>query len=1491
MSEDRPKFLIETDIDISKLKTGFADIEKRAKAAAAKVASVGGGTSSMHEAESRTSKFKTSMSRLVTTIGKTNQPLTVMEKDLVRVSNSMQDVSRRVFVWGSMSAVIFGALQGLHEMLKVTIDINTAMTDLMKVLPRSSDFASLREQSFDIAIKFGGDPVTVVKTLRRFAQAGLDAADALTATKTAMLAMNTTGAEFEAVYNAIIASNRIFNESFEESSIIMDKIQRLQADFAVDSKDLITSITAIGPAITTVNGNIDDLFSTIAAMVEAARVSGKEASNSLKRVFSRIPSKEGIKALQELGVNVMKTTDTYRPLRAILGDLAEALKTATEAEKQRIAITLAQVRQYPKLIAFLGNYQRAVEALEKSEGAFGDAFAANEVVMDSYSKRLEVANAEFKKFSEGIVRGGFMEALINMKTGLGGIAGALGNINPRIISTIATFVAFVGAAKLAKNMVIGFTGANSLALKKLSSLQLMLGRTVRVVNEAGESSVVAASGMRRMALAFSLVTVAATAAYIIYQKATEKSRELKRVTEDTVAELENMGKSLVGVAGSTFSSFNSTSAFTVMDQALKDLFSTSVDMKPTLTEVQHALSKIIFGESGEQMTVRQLETINDMLLKLKKAYTQIVIQPITSKLNDQLSEFKKQSIKTFQDILSHEDDSKEALKLGKLPNLTGRPSEGVVDAAENIEYRRRLRDISSYTKLLETLTDGFELSTMSSDKFSRMLSKTADIMRFNVDTLAKLAVELKNVNEATDPESFENLTSRYQRIAKNTADMVVSLFDADKLISQMQVGGSLTGAFADKDVAKANAYSAIVSEIGTQLRTIVEKKYGEEIGGQFAAWFSGQDLRNTIDDLTDGIAVTEIATVSFLNAIKKSTFGISASFAYEIDMIDEMNRLSKASGLIYDENTKKVRAAEAAIDSMVLAQKRNFESLKQLETEGLVLEEVIAKSGDLKLSNEEVSEVETKLAEIKTKFIVLNSVVEASNAKFGEQYSTLIKIADAYRNVASSSTMYLNTLKYVVDMTEGATSFSDKIADASSINMDISDLEKSEKLHDQILKSKLNELDARASLGKLSKQQYIIEKQSLTVSAELEKLSRLQAYQVAKVSDLYKGFKNDIESIRSVMSEMLSDQEGLVSAIESGNLGGLLSGGITDIYDVVLKRDAELITESLSSGIASLLKKTRDDISDIEDSINNTSFGSDIADSMFQAGNIAAISMGRSIISGSTIGGQVIHDQIVMSIGEIEDALNRFKTGMTDVVSDQNLKDIVDNDSNKLNFTDGSLKANVPSFESDKVDLESKQYEVNQGIAQIPDVIDSSFDKFLDDYYKTQKELIDFNATKTEQLHSSTIRSMGNILGGVLGSFVASGTGKSSSGVNFGTSIGGLIGTLSGNPLVGGMLSVAGGVLGGLFGPGKEKDEQVKYLARIEENTAQMVDRLTAEIINAPSTFTLPASGAMSTGGGIVVTNNITVSGSNATGKVVSELSKQLNDLYYRSSTSSRVVR
>ena len=549
MADQENTYVIDTRLDLSGVARGIQQLRVQLTKGltSTKSLAVGVDSKGVAELEKKLALVNTQLKKAQGLQGKYTRNQDKMTRATRSTGNALNDVARRVFVWGAFSAAIFGAISNMKELYDVTIQVNTAVAELRKVLPRETDFGALKGEAFSLAIEFGADPLDALKVMKRFAQSGLDAQDSVRATRTALLGMNTTGADTEQIFNALIAANRIFGISMENSGRVIDKIMRLQADFAIDSKDLIASIQGIGPAIKVLGGDIDDLFGNIAALAEAARVSGKEAANSLKRVFSRIVSEEGIRALGGLGITVMKSATEFRSLRDILADLKVALDGASQVQRQNISVVLAQVRQYSKFLALLGNYERAQEAITKSQNAFNDSVRANEDVMDTYAKQTAVASAKMKQFGESVINSGIVQSISEMTIELGQFAAFLSPASGLIAGMIQLGVT-VGIAALSIKLLRMVFLSTKTAIGEATAAQgvyaISTGKVTAANIALSRSEALKATRLANFTVVSGIAIAALVALAFTYQHMTRESRRLNRIVEASTKAFKEFQKSI-----------------------------------------------------------------------------------------------------------------------------------------------------------------------------------------------------------------------------------------------------------------------------------------------------------------------------------------------------------------------------------------------------------------------------------------------------------------------------------------------------------------------------------------------------------------------------------------------------------------------------------------------------------------------------------------------------------------------------------------------------------------------------------------------------------------------------------------------------------------------------------------------------------------------------------------------------------------------------------
>ena len=116
MAIDSP-FVIHTELSLQGIEIGLRKLEKRLsrfKLGKRPIRVVD--NKNIDIANRKMAQLEATNKRLRQQITKTNVALKGTAKAANQTKNAFTDVARRVFVWGSMAAVIFGALQNLKEL-------------------------------------------------------------------------------------------------------------------------------------------------------------------------------------------------------------------------------------------------------------------------------------------------------------------------------------------------------------------------------------------------------------------------------------------------------------------------------------------------------------------------------------------------------------------------------------------------------------------------------------------------------------------------------------------------------------------------------------------------------------------------------------------------------------------------------------------------------------------------------------------------------------------------------------------------------------------------------------------------------------------------------------------------------------------------------------------------------------------------------------------------------------------------------------------------------------------------------------------------------------------------------------------------------------------------------------------------------------------------------------------------------------------------------
>lgn len=1430
-------------------------------------------------------------------------------------SNALSDVGRRVFVWGALSAAIFGYLQNLKEAYSLTLKIDTAMAELHKVFPKSADFAFVKNQSFEFSIKYGAKVTDTLEIMKRFAQAGLNVAQALRATETALLAMNTTGADTEESINAIIGANKIFNVEFENSARIIDKIQRVQADFAVDAKDLVTSITAIGPAITAVGGNIDDLFSLIAGMGEAARISGKEASNALKRVLSRITTKEGIDVLQNLGVQVMATADSYRPLMDILKDLGTAFDGATQVEKQQAAVILAQVRQFPKFIAMYQNWMRVIEANEKSQNAFGDALEANEYVMATYEKRIASATAKTDRFYESMMgSGGIANTITSFKELWGSI---LGEATPGIaqgLGAIVTTVGLIGVGIFfARKAMLGFNAEIVKAGKSMGVLSLIAGRF------QGQNAALLASNVSvasRWVAGIGLVGVALLALSPVISAVIKKVQKtdnlIKSFREEITKTIGLMDK--VEIPGIDVS--DTDRKFKVINQTFSDLRKNVEDGTVKLENVAKVFAETLTGEKFELIKQEQINQLITATENLQSMYANLFKLSIGEDLGTAVKTIREAFQGAQVDIMKGKDAADEYF-----------------DAVKKIALRKEFKlgfGIGTEWKY-GAITEGNGALTASN---VAAVKKLTDEYTESINKYIEAKELLAEAKLAPGSQGEEIASENAKQKLDDVAASILKMIDVQKLFNDVAekagyahlISGVATGNL------QIDAMTEAIDRAGKMLQEQLISKLkesgasAEEVATMVG--FLDEALKQLKESgkLDGGVWVNTFTATGLLSTIKESSAAIISTLKGQIDVIDILENKLKSLGMTYDGTAEKLKAVQHTMDAVLAKQLDNTKKLTEVRMQREALSKILKLGGEgrepdapveLVMEPTGMEDFRNKLNDLITRETVLVKIIEDENKNFDKQVEILAQILALQKKVETGRKTEFMQFEKIVGANKSLLEYQIKIAELGAFNK-FEAVRRSATYYRQILDEELKIVDAKVASNQLDKEAAVLERQKLIDAYELAGLNTV-------LEASYDGIKTQVGYINSAMDGVRSSVRGLFMDTESWleSLADphddlkMFENFFNGIVDSVASAQSDLIADYLSQHINNTVLRLQEEKDKIIEGLNDPTLAEGIKDKIIGAGHSMADETKKAIIDGwetvettvlpgllqqmEALGEQIISSSFLKNLilevnkSTTEQMANLLRAAGAKVPEDVvegNKEEIsgkmaalikkvgVEQDAgllNSLSTMESTLGTEVINTEEIKNKIDILIAVAATKLGETADASDAAAEAT-----EKQKEFM-----KKQFIQALSLRLSG-MLSQAIGAKLAASMGKGTEGVGILGGLGLMVGSQLGGPFGGAAGQFIGSVFGSLFGSSKKEEETHENIREIARNTAAMVERLSPEIINAPANFVLPRG--YGAGQSVQITNNITVTGGSLPSSVTQTLVDQLNEAYNIGTRTSTIL-
>lgn len=229
----------------------------------------------------------------------------------------------------------------------------------------TKDLRYIADEIGNLATKFGVTSKSILSATDILAQAGLQANDLRVAINAlAKTELAPTFGKIEDTAEGAVAILAQFGEGVGALERQLGSINRVAAQFAVESEDLISVIRRTGGVFKASGGSLEELLAVFTSVRATTRESAESIATGLRTIFTRIQRPQTIEYLKQFGVQLTDLNGKFvGPYKAV-EQLSQALAQFGEGDIRFIAIAeeLGGYRQIGKVIPLIRQFSLAEQA-------------------------------------------------------------------------------------------------------------------------------------------------------------------------------------------------------------------------------------------------------------------------------------------------------------------------------------------------------------------------------------------------------------------------------------------------------------------------------------------------------------------------------------------------------------------------------------------------------------------------------------------------------------------------------------------------------------------------------------------------------------------------------------------------------------------------------------------------------------------------------------------------------------------------------------------------------------------------------------------------------------------------------------------------------------------------------------------------------------------------------------------------------------------------
>lgn len=374
--------------------------------------------------------------------------------------DKLGSLAQKFTTWLSVSQVIMKVVHSVRDMINVSKELDSAMTELQIVTKESdSSMANYGANVAKTAKEIGASITDLIDATTTYARLGYSLGESSTLAELTGKLQNVGAIEATDAQDAVTAMIKAFDIDVTGLEFVMDRLVAVGNGAPISVSQIAEGMNNASSALAAAGNNIDQSIALLTAANTTIQNSAK-SSTGLRTIVARIRNMKTelddlgetmetadydkiVQALTGMKVSLTDQNGELRGTYEIISDIAEAWETLSANEKAALAETLAGTRQQAVFFSLVENFDEAQKAIDLMDNSLGELDKSYSIYLDSIEAHINQFKAAFAELGSNIFQSDMFKAVVDGGTKaievIQKIMSAIGGLKTVIIGLAGTF--------------------------------------------------------------------------------------------------------------------------------------------------------------------------------------------------------------------------------------------------------------------------------------------------------------------------------------------------------------------------------------------------------------------------------------------------------------------------------------------------------------------------------------------------------------------------------------------------------------------------------------------------------------------------------------------------------------------------------------------------------------------------------------------------------------------------------------------------------------------------------------------------------------------------------------------------------------------------------------------------------------------------------------------------------------------------------------------